>query len=63
MRPSWKAVVGVGVSAFFIWWVLRGEDPGQIVEQIFQANPWYFLASIMVGTAGYFIRALRWNVR
>ena len=62
MRLSWKAVVGVGVSAFFIWWVLRGEDPGQIVEQISQANPWYFLASILVGTAGYFIRALRWNV-
>ena len=62
MRPSWKAVVGIGVSAFFIWWVLRGEDPGQIVEQISQANPWYFLASILVGAAGYFIRALRWNV-
>ena len=62
MRLSWKAVVGVGVSAFFIWWVLRGEDPGQIVEQMSQANPWYFLASILVGTAGYFIRALRWNV-
>ena len=62
MRLSWKAVVGIGVSAFFIWWVLRGEDPGQIVEQISRANPWYFLASILVGTAGYFIRALRWNV-
>ncbi len=62
MRLSWKAVVGIGVSAFLIWWVLRGEDPGQIVEQISWANPWYFLASILVGTAGYFIRALRWNV-
>ena len=62
MRPNWKAIVGVGVSAFFIWWVLRGEDPGQILEQISEANVWYFLASIAVGTAGYFIRALRWHV-
>lgn len=59
---GWKALLGIGVSAFFIWWVLRGEDPGEIVRQISQANPWYFLASVFVGTAGYFVRALRWKV-
>ena len=59
---GWKAALGIGVSAFFIWWVLRGEDPGEIVRQISQANPWYFLASVFVGTAGYFVRALRWKV-
>ena len=62
MKVSWKAVVGVAVSAFFIWWVLRGEDSGEIVAQISSANPWYFIASVFVGTAGYFVRALRWNV-
>jgi uncharacterized protein (TIRG00374 family) len=62
LRINWKAILGVGVSAFFIWWVLRGEDPGEIVAQISQANPWYFLASMVVGTFGYFIRALRWNI-
>ena len=62
MRLNWKVVLGVGVSAFFIWWVLRGEDPGEIVAQISRANPWYFLASMVVGMFGYFIRALRWNV-
>ena len=59
---GWKFAVGIGVSAFFIWWVLRGEDPAEIMAQISQANPWYFLASIFVGTAGYFVRALRWKV-
>ena len=62
MKVSWKAVVGVAVSAFFIWWVLRGEDPGEIVAQISRANPWYFIASVFVGTAGYFVRALRWKI-
>ena len=62
MRMGWKAALGIGVSAFFIWWVLRGEDPAEIIAQISQANPWYFLASVFVGTAGYFIRALRWKV-
>ena len=58
----WKAVAGVGVSAFLIWWVLRGEDPGEIVAQISSANPWYFSAALLVGTAGFFVRALRWKV-
>ena len=62
MRMGWKSALGIGISAFFIWWVLRGEDPGEIIAQISQANPWYFLASMFVGTAGYFVRALRWKV-
>ena len=59
---SWKAAVGVAISAFLIWWVLRGEDLGEIVAQISGVNPWYFIASIFVGTAGFFVRALRWKV-
>lgn len=59
---SWKAVGGVAVSAFLIWWVLRGEDPGEIVAQISRANPWYFIAAVLVGTAGFFVRALRWKI-
>ena len=62
MRMGWKFVLGIGISAFFIWWVLRGEDPTEVIEQISRANPWYFLGSIFVGTAGYFVRALRWKV-
>ena len=62
MKPIWKVVFGVGVSFFFIWWVLRGEDIGQIIAHISQANLWYLSASIIVGTAGYLIRALRWKV-
>jgi len=59
---GWKLGLGVGVSAFFVWFVLRGVDPAEVVAQISQANPWYFLGSVFVGTAGYFIRALRWKV-
>lgn len=62
LRVPWKAVVGVAVSAFFIWWVLRGEDPAEIFAQISRANPWYFSAAILVGMGGFFIRALRWKV-
>ena len=59
---GWKSAFGIGSSAFFLWWVLRGEDPAEIIAQISRANPWYFLGSVFVGTAGYFVRALRWKV-
>jgi uncharacterized protein (TIRG00374 family) len=59
---GWKSALGIGISVLFIWWVLRGEDPSEIIAQISQANPWYFLGSVFVGTAGYFVRALRWKV-
>ena len=62
MKMGWKFALGIGVSVFFIWWVLRGEDPTEVIAQISQANPWYFVASVFVGTAGYFVRALRWKV-
>jgi uncharacterized protein (TIRG00374 family) len=62
LRVGWKSALGLGVSVFFIWWVLRGEDPAEVMVQISKANPWYFLASVFVGTAGYFVRALRWKV-
>ena len=62
MKMGWKFALGIGVSAFFIWFVLRGVDPAEVVTQISQANPWYFLASVSVGTGGYFVRALRWKV-
>ena len=62
MKMGWKFALGIGVSAFFIWFVLRGVDPAEVITQISQANPWYFLASVFVGTAGYLIRALRWKV-
>ena len=62
LRVNWKAAVGVAVSAFLIWWVLRGEDPAEIVAQISRANPWYFAAAILVGTSGHLVRAFRWKI-
>ena len=62
MRVSWKAAVGVSISAFLIWWVLRGESPAEIIAQVSSANPSYFVAALLVGTAGFLVRALRWRV-
>ena len=45
-----------------MWWVLRGEDYGEIIKEISNANLVYLVFCILVGTLGYLIRALRWKV-
>lgn len=63
MRKHWgKTLVGVAVTVFLLWIVLRGEDFGQIWAQIRQGNLWLLLAAVAVATFGFFIRALRWRV-
>ena len=62
MRFGWKAVVGILVSAFLLWWVFRGEDLGAIAAELASADPWVLLGAVAVSTSGFLIRALRWRV-
>ncbi|MBH16292.1 MAG: hypothetical protein CME30_03310 [Gemmatimonadetes bacterium] len=62
MKRSWLGVVGISISIFLMWWVLRGEDYGEIIKEISNANLVYLVFCILVGTLGYLIRALRWKV-
>jgi glycosyltransferase 2 family protein len=62
LRAHWKAGFGLAISVFFIWWVLRDQDVGEIWARISRANWWYLSGAIFLGTAGYFVRAMRWKV-
>ncbi len=62
MRLDWKAVVGIAISIVLLWWVFRGEDLGAIWHEIRTANVWLLAASAGVATAGFLVRALRWEV-
>ena len=57
-----KTLVGLAVTALALWYVLRGEDLGQIIAQMRQGDPLLLLAAVAVATFGFFIRALRWKV-
>jgi glycosyltransferase 2 family protein len=57
-----KAVVGVAVTVFLLWWVLRDVAFGEVVANIARGNFWYLAASVFVATFGFVIRALRWRV-
>ncbi len=59
---DWKTWAGLGVSAFLLWWVFRGEDLGTIGQQITLANPLLLILAGAISTAGGLIRALRWRL-
>jgi uncharacterized protein (TIRG00374 family) len=57
-----KAVVGVGITVFLLWFVLHDVDFGAVVSNIASGNFYLLFASVFVATFGFFIRALRWKV-
>ena len=59
---SWKALLGFALSAFLVWFTLRGVDVAEVWAAIRAANMGLLGASVAVATAGFFIRALRWSV-
>ena len=62
MRLDWKAVIGVCITVFLLWWILRDVPFGEVWTQIRRAHLGLLLAAITVATAGFLIRALRWKV-
>lgn len=59
---SWKGLFGFALSAFLIWFTLRGTDPAEVWEAIRGANFLLLGAAVAVATGGFFWRALRWKV-
>jgi glycosyltransferase 2 family protein len=62
LKFDWKAAAGILISVVLIWWVLRGVDLTEVMVYVRQAHLGYLLISVFIGTAGYFVRALRWKV-
>jgi uncharacterized protein (TIRG00374 family) len=62
MKHSGKALFGLAVTVFLLWWALRGVPFGEVWSQIRQGDPLLLLAAVAVATVGFLIRALRWKV-
>lgn len=62
MRHWGKALSGLFVTVILLWWVLRGVDFAEVLRNIAQGHMGYLAASVLVATAGFLIRALRWKV-
>lgn len=61
MKSSWRAALGLVLSAALIYLTLRGISPGEVAARLSDADPLLFLASIFCATAIFLLRARRWQ--
>ena len=55
-------MVGIAITAFLLWWILRDVPFGEVWAHIRGAHWGLLMASVAVATAGFLVRALRWKV-
>jgi uncharacterized protein (TIRG00374 family) len=59
---SWRPVLGIAISAGFIFVALRGQDYGRIREALSSFSYWYVLPALVLYLLGVWMRAYRWSV-
>jgi len=57
-----KTLVGLAVTVFLFWWIMRDVNFGEVWNNIRSGNMLLLLAAVSVATFGFFIRALRWKI-
>jgi uncharacterized protein (TIRG00374 family) len=62
MKLNWRGIVGIFLTGFLLWWVLRGVDLGHVLSEIRDANFLLLGVACAVATGTYLLRALRWKV-
>lgn len=62
MKHWGKALVGIAITVFLLWWQLSRVEFSELWTNIRLGNLWLLLAAVSVATFGFFIRALRWKV-
>jgi glycosyltransferase 2 family protein len=58
---NWKALLGLGISLALLYLALRGIDPGHVLHEIRNADPFLFAAAVVAATVPFAIRAIRWG--
>ena len=58
---DWKVIVGVGLSAAALYWAFHDVDFRVVARHVSEADPLLFAASVVVATALFYIRAVRWH--
>ena len=62
MRNKLTAVLGIGVSAFFLWWALKGLSFADMWHHAKTANLSLILLSVAMTTSTFLIRVFRWQL-
>ena len=56
------AVLGVGVSVFFLWWALKGLSFAEVWHHASSANIGLILISVVMATTTFVMRVFRWRL-
>jgi uncharacterized protein (TIRG00374 family) len=59
---SWRALVGIGISAVFVYIAFRGQDFGEIGEAFLETNLWWLPLALALYFVGVWVRAIRWSI-
>jgi uncharacterized protein (TIRG00374 family) len=59
---SWRTIVGILISAGFLFFAFRGQDYGRIREALRSFEYWYILPALALYLLGVWARAYRWSV-
>jgi 4-diphosphocytidyl-2C-methyl-D-erythritol kinase len=62
MKLDWKAVLGIAITVFLLWFVLREVPYGDVLDHVRAGDMRLLAAAVGVATAGFVIRAMRWRV-
>ena len=62
MRKDWRAVLGFGITALLLWWVLRDVDLREVWLEVRGANFWLLGLAVAIATSNYLFRAMRWEI-
>ena len=58
---NWKTLVGFLITGAALYFALRGQDIGKILEGIADANKFWLFASAFFATVVFWLRAWRWK--
>ncbi len=61
MFKNWRFWLGAAVSAFFIYFALRGLDLVQVWHDVKTANYWWIIPGVFAYFLGVWIRTWRWH--
>jgi len=59
---SWRAWVGIAISAVFLYFAFRGQDFGEIRDSLGRVELWWLAPALVMYFAGVWIRAIRWSI-
>ena len=62
MKHLGKAAVGIFLTVFLLWFVMKDVDFADVLANIATGDMLLLFASILVATFGFVIRAVRWRV-